>query len=123
MKKEIRAVYKCDFCPKYYLLERFAVKHELGCRKNPANNRACLNCQNLTKRDYTLYSDGYHGEVSRDVQVFFCKAKEIYLHHPKNEAKGNQFDLGDDANHPMPMQCEQQDSAWDNIDHITFDLI
>ena len=47
-----------------------------------------------------------------------------FLYTPKNEIKGNFFDLDDESNNPMPLTCEYYDESMSNIlsDDI-FDLI
>ena len=108
MKQEIKTIYRCDFCNKMYQVKPAAEKHELGCFYNPNNKRACLNCNHLTKKETTV-TDGYCSngdERTKALQLFYCNAKKIFLHTPKNEAKKNAFDLGDDKNLPMLKECD-----------------
>lgn len=124
MKTETKEVYKCDFCRRLYQVKSAATRHEERCKNNPANNRPCLNCQNLTKKSVELCADNWDGSESiRSVDVFYCKVKEICMHHPISAHKKSVFDLQEYENHPMPIQCEQQNSHWDNIDFITSKLV
>ena len=51
-----------------------------------------------------------YSELSQSVvrieAIMLCDKKEIFLHTPKNEIKGNRFDLIYEENNPMPKECE-----------------
>jgi hypothetical protein len=126
MKVEIKEIYKCDFCNKLYQVKRFAEYHEKGCSKNPENERPCFNCHNMEKRETEITGNYYNGsEWERKVDLFYCKAKNIFLHTPKNELKGNAFELGDDLNEPMPKLCnvyKEQSFDLDGFDLLNDDM-
>jgi len=106
MIEQIRPVYKCEFCKKTYLSKHFAIQHETRCNSNPNNQRACFGCKHLSAVDYTLYIDHpLGGDIERKVNVLYCSKKDMYLYPPKVEYKRNAFDLGEDANEPMPKEC------------------
>lgn len=105
MITETKEVYKCEYCRKLYQIKRFAIYHESICSKNPANDRPCFNCQNMTTENYEYGDDG-EGYRTKNLNLFFCNAKQIFIHTPKNEIKKNAFELGDSENNPMPKECE-----------------
>ena len=114
MKTETKEVYKCDFCRRLYQVKGAAQKHEARCKKNPANDRPCFGCVHLTKKRVEIYSDTWEGgEIVRDVSVFFCKVKEIFMHSPTSDHKKSVFDLGDFENHPMPIECEDRSQCYE----------
>lgn len=39
----------------------------------------------------------------------------MFLYTPKNQIKGNQFDLGDYENNPMPKECEIYNLEQSNL--------
>ena len=100
-------VYQCEYCKKKLFREHAMKHHEQSCFHNPENLRPCFECSNLIKKDITLHFDTFDGEGTRVVQSFFCEAKNVCLHTPKNEIKGNAFDLGYDENLAMPKECSQ----------------
>ena len=100
---ETREIYRCEYCKKIYLLKRYVEQHEAECTKNPAI--LCLRCKSLDTKKAAEYFDGYHGETSRLVTVFWCKKREHYLHPPKVERKGNAIEFGDIGNYPMRTEC------------------
>ena len=105
MITEVKEIHKCEYCRKIYQVKRFAEWHEVVCKKNPDNKRACFGCEFLEKKEKTLYEDhplGGEYEYKRD--LLFCKKKEIYLYPPVVEHKGNWFELGIN-NDPMPKEC------------------
>lgn len=124
MKTETKEIYKCDFCRRLYQIKGAAIKHEIRCGKNPANHTACFGCANLTKKTIDIYSDRWDGgEIVRDVSVFFCKVKQICMHHPISRHKKTVFDLGDFENEQMPIECEQRESEWDAVDFLTANMV
>jgi hypothetical protein len=108
MKTEIKTIYKCDFCNKLYQRKNSAEYHERICNKNPSNQRPCYGCSYLEKKEASItigYS--YDGdEILKKVQIFHCKFRNVFLHTPKNEIKGNVFDV--DENYPMPITCSDK---------------
>ncbi len=83
--KKITA-YKCSHCAKMYQREKMCERHEKRCNKNPENWRACSGCKFLDKISTFDSSD-------RIRSVFYCSKKDIYLHPPKSEHKGNAFEF------------------------------
>lgn len=116
-----KKIYKCEHCNKLYQKKYFAEIHEKQCNKNPANNRACLECNHLTKKDTVVYYDNYYGDMEegRNVNLFYCPKIDAFLYPPKVEYKNNRFEFEDDLNQPMPKECEHQDNPYPKIlDHI-----
>jgi len=105
MITETREIYKCEYCNKLYQIKRFADYHELMCKKNPRNKRACFGCINLSKKTITDYFDMQDGEHEREVKLLYCKKLECFLYPPQVEMKQNAIDL-DGINKPMPKKCE-----------------
>jgi hypothetical protein len=110
MKVQNKTIYRCDYCNKLYLRRNACVEHEELCWKNPKNNRACYNCHCLTKEDTSYYEDSFYGEIERILKLFYCRKKKIYLYTHLQEKKKNWFDLGDDINEPMPIDCDLQET-------------
>lgn len=111
MKTETREIYKCDFCRRLYQIKKFAALHEKCCNKNPENQRACLECQHLKKKNFDFYYDTCDGEDYRTISLFHCDKINAFLHLPKNEHKGNVIDTGDDSNIPMRKECDKYKSV------------
>ena len=105
MKIEIKEIYKCEYCNKLYQLKHFCEKHEKICKKNPENDRPCFSCVHLSKKDVVVYE--YCGDIEHKVNLscLHCDKKEVFLHTPQNEIKGNALELGGD-NLPMPKECD-----------------
>jgi len=110
MKTEFKEIYKCEFCNKLYQSKRFAEQHEKSCFKNPENKRPCFSCENLRKEKTEIYYGYYGADGERIVNLFYCGIKECFLYTPQNEIKGNQFDLGDEENNPMPKECSDYEN-------------
>lgn len=107
MKVKTKEVYYCEHCKKHGLNKSQMEYHETICFNNPKNQRPCFNCHHLEKQETIITGEYYNGsEWERKVNLFYCKAKKTFLYTPKNEIKGNQFDLGDDSNEKMPKSCE-----------------
>lgn len=107
METKTKEVYYCEFCKKHGLSKYAIIRHESICLKNPENKRPCFECTHLIKKQATISGQYYNGcEWERQVEVLFCKKKNVYLHTPVNEFKGNMFDLGDDSNEAMPKECD-----------------
>jgi hypothetical protein len=114
MITETREIYKCGFCRKLYQIKKWAEIHEKGCTKNPKNWRKCFGCVHLHKTEADYTCDTYFGEETVSVSVLHCKAKDVYIHPPKVEAKKNWFDFGDKANESMPMECDLFDDGMNS---------
>lgn len=109
MKTETKEIYKCDYCNKLYQVKRFAINHEVSCKKRPDYLRPCHSCQILEKKRETIwtgYGDWSGDECERVVDVLFCKKLDCFIYPPSVAAKGNAFDMGDKSNVEMPIECE-----------------
>jgi hypothetical protein len=107
MKIKKIEVYFCEHCNKLYQRKWSCEKHEELCKKNPDNLRPCFGCSFLCKKEAEIYGDYTDGsEWKRTINLLFCNKKEIYLHTPQNEIKGNDFELGYTENNPMPKKCD-----------------
>jgi hypothetical protein len=96
MKVQTRTIYKCDYCPKRYLSEGPAVKHEKYCRKNPANKHVCFQCVHLSvEREHN--DDGFNEKT------FTCTKLDKQLHTVTAERIGHSC-LGHTER--MPISCE-----------------
>lgn len=107
MKSKLKTVYYCDHCKKKGLVKSKMKRHEKLCNANPANKRPCFNCEYLTKRQTSIYIDqpDYGSDGERRVDLFYCTKHEQFKYTPKNQVKGNRFELGDHFNEPMPKEC------------------
>lgn len=110
MKTKLKEVYYCEYCKKHGLSKYQMNYHESICSKNPENFRPCFNCIYLDKNETTITFDSYLGGVETKRNLLYCNKKEIFLYTPKNEAKGNQYEL-EDGNYPMPKECEHYQGA------------
>lgn len=108
MKVQRKTIYRCEYCNKLYLRIDHAQRHEAMCYHNPINHRPCLqgNCKHLSKNTTDYWFDCWSGSRSRPVNLFHCDLKKLFMYPPKVEHKKNFFDLGDEANKPMPRTCE-----------------
>lgn len=100
--------YKCEHCRRLFQVERYAIKHEASCKKNPLNIRACFDCKfcEKMKADVLLnYGDEFGRQVEAYRDLFYCSKKDEYLLPPKAEHKGNAYET-DKSNEPMPLSCE-----------------
>jgi len=114
MITEIKEVYKCEYCRKLYQIKRFAIYHESICKKNPENYRVCFGCKFLVKKEVTIKDDHpVMGETEYNRDLLFCTSKNIFLHPPIVEHKGNAYELGDELNEPMPDECELYKNEYD----------
>lgn len=106
MITKLKNVYYCEHCKKHGLNMRLMKYHEKVCSNNPKNDRPCFHCGNLIKKQIEIYGEYYdNSEWNRNVELLYCDTKKTFLYTPKNEIKGNQFDLGDEPNEPMPKEC------------------
>jgi hypothetical protein len=104
---ETKEIYKCEYCRKIYQRKNFAELHEVICKKNPLNNRACFGCKFLLKKETTIYVDHpVMGEFTYKKDLLFCNKKRIYVYPPIVEYKGNAVDLGNEFNETMPKKCD-----------------
>lgn len=115
MKTRTKKVFYCDFCKKHGLNKSQMDYHESICSKNPTNERPCFSCRHLIKKETVVYGEYYDGSGwERRVDLLFCNSKKIFLYTPKNQIKGNHFDLGNNSNELMPKECEiYQDELLD----------
>jgi len=106
MKTKTKQVYYCDHCNKHGLSSHMMKYHEKICTKNPKNFRPCFDCIFLTKKEIVIGGNYYNGdEWVRNVDLLFCDKKKIFLYTPKNEIKGNAFDI-EEENESMPKECD-----------------
>jgi hypothetical protein len=103
MKEQVRPVFKCDHCSKFYLRKHACVTHEKYCGKNPENWHACFDCKFL-EVDRNNSDEGYAEKTFR------CTKLEKDLHTFKAE-KINHSCLG--YTERMPLQCPNK--AIDNL--------
>lgn len=118
MIEETRKVFKCEHCRKMYQIKHHCEKHELVCKKNPENIRACHSCSILRKQKTTVwagYGDVNGDEAERVVEVLFCHKKDCFIYPPSVAIKANMFDMGDKANEEMPKECEFQ-KGWSDVE-------
>lgn len=109
MKIETKEIYKCDHCNKLYQAKRHCAYHELVCKKNPDNKRACFGCDYLTKTNIehlTGYGDGSGEEQTEFSMLLFCNKKRVCLHTPQSEIKQNALETIGFDNEQMPKECE-----------------
>lgn len=117
MKSKYKEVYYCDFCNKHGLHKGHMTRHEQLCTRNPENKRPCFNCVHLDLKTATAVEFlGDDTNISK-VKVFFCSKLKSFLHTPKNEAKGNRFELEEGNNNPMPKEC---DTFSDNYNGLIY---
>ena len=103
MKSKQITAHFCDHCNKLYQREKAAIQHEIVCNKNPNNFRPCFGCDFLTKKEHSIYRDGYYGENEIIVNVLFCTKKKEFLIPPSVEHKRNSLS---DEYEPMPIYCK-----------------
>ena len=114
MKTTLIKIYSCDYCSAYYKREHFAKQHETKCKNNPVNYRACFDCVHSEKRKVDSYS-AYQDE-SFEMEVVFCKKKDMGIYPPDIERKGNAVELRDFKNTPMPKECKDQLILEESLD-------
>lgn len=100
-------IYKCEHCGKIYQRKFYCLKHEETCRKNPANQRPCFDCECLEMKtiEYGDY-DPQNGDYPYKGDALYCNKKKHFVYPPyvKNPYDGED-DIGE-ANTPMPRECE-----------------
>ena len=80
--------------------------HEARCSKNPENQRACFGCKYLDKETIDVRDDSpLGGGYFTNRSLLYCNKKQHFVYPPIVEHKQNQYEL-DEANEPMPKQCE-----------------
>ena len=110
MKVIETTIYKCEYCNKLYERKHFCKKHELICKKNPDNFRACHSCKKLTRKTHVVEKYNYlEGSYTEKCSLLYCNKKEVFIHTPKIEIKGNKFDTSPVNNIPMPKVCKDID--------------
>jgi len=64
------------------------------------------------KGDRTYFKDKIEFAIGRfdACHIIEHDTKNEFAIEPKNQIKGNQFDLNEDENNPMPKQCEMYES-------------
>jgi len=120
MITEIKEIYKCDFCNRWYQRKHFAELHEKSCIKNPDNYRRCLDaCHNLEKRSAHPVDVNYIGDED-SFYLLYCKAKEIFLYPPKVEHRKSWFELDNEKNEPMVKECNLYDGNYTTFTYLDF---
>lgn len=94
MRTQERTIYKCDYCRKYYLMQKSCERHEIYCRKNPANMHICYHCKFLT-----VDRDGDTGH-----KIFHCDKFDKQMHSVVAERIGHSC-LG--YTERMPINCSE----------------
>lgn len=111
--KEVKG-FKCDFCGKIYQRKHLCQRHELTCKRNPINFRACFGCRFCEEQyRYIHFDNSQIGEVMEKRRVLFCSKKQIYVYPPKVERNiyGGGYELDD--NYPMPKECDLRVDIYD----------
>ena len=108
MKTIETTIYECEHCGKYYKSKYHCEKHELMCKQNPANQRACFGCSNLSMKNIIMEGCDFDHEVT----LLHCAVKDEFVYPPKVEIKGNALDVGD--NNPMPKECNDFKHEWES---------
>ncbi len=111
MKTEIKKIFQCDHCSKWYHVRAACEKHENNCTSNPVNKRPCFGCVGLKKKEVEVYP--VVGDTRQVASLLYCDKKEMFLHTPVNENKGNQFEIADHDNNPMPKECEEHEDFFE----------
>ena len=117
---ETRKIYKCEYCRKLYQRKHHCEYHEKRCYKNPDNDRACFGCLNLTKEETDVYTgmDDWQGEpIYTKRECFYCMAKSEFIYPPKQEHNGNEYEIDNYENNPMPRECnlKKEESIAEDI--------
>lgn len=93
MTEETRLIYRCEYCPKYYISAYHAKRHEDSCSGNPANKRQCTEgCVHLVYKDLEYEEETWFGGATRKVNVLFCEKLRKAVYPASVEEKGNSFD-------------------------------
>ena len=110
--------YKCEYCSKLYQMRYYAERHETRCRKNPENNRLCMDCIHLENAVETYYFDTFNGECERTVKVLKCGKKGIYVYPVSVKfSQMGPYEFDDIANEEMKKECD--DYAIFDLDVLT----
>jgi len=112
MKVETKEIYKCEHCRKLYQIKNACIKHEIECRKNPDNFRACFGCIHMDKKDVGIFSDTFQGEIETKRMVLYCKKLESFMYPPKIERSKEWYETDPIENNPMPRTCEHRDDDY-----------
>ncbi len=105
MITETKEVYKCEHCRKLYQIKSAAIKHEIRCKKNPENFRACFMCKYSIKKEVTIYEDAYNGEIEFKKELLYCEHFNKFLIPPLAKHKGNYYETDPIPNEDMPREC------------------
>jgi hypothetical protein len=119
MKKEIRTVFKCEYCGKHYFFAASCVYHEKVCRSKPANKHICFDyCKhlNLSYEWKPCSSDPEDGGTN--VSKFECLKTGQQMYSYKLEARAPQHIKPDMVR--MPLDCNQFEAM---TDHEIFDSV
>ena len=112
MKEKIKTVYYCDHCNEKRFVKNAMVRHEIICKKNPNNKRACYGCLFLTKEDFEFEYDSGHegGIITETKKQTFCTKKDVFIATHYQEI--NQDDvIHYDGVEMMPKSCEYRDDG------------
>ena len=102
-----KPTYKCEFCGKLYQLEKWCIKHEPICKKNPINNQKCREgCIYLEPKEINYLFENPFGssELKRD-GLFCTKKKEFVYPFWCNNPILEEDIIEEIPNNPMPKEC------------------
>jgi len=106
MKEIETTIYKCEHCGKMYQMKFYCIKHELNCRKNPANDRPCFHCACLEMKDFEYGDyDPENGDFPYKGSALFCNSRNIFVYPPYVEKHYCEEEM-DSKNIPMPTKCQ-----------------
>lgn len=81
-------VYKCDYCNKKLFRKHAMFSHEIKCKQNPLNIRACFDCSMCEKVEIKFEPEiqTYHNnnDLTKS-HSFKCLSKNIFMFPPKME--------------------------------------
>ena len=103
-----KTIYRCDYCKKVYLIERYCKEHEFNCAKNPKNYMACSGCIFLKEDTITNYYEQYDHEYSKTSLHFHCENlnKDIYPYKCIRLGLVDKFPDSFSDQEVMPNKCE-----------------
>jgi len=119
MKQKEKTVYYCDHCNEKRFVKNAMIRHEITCKKNPNNKRACYGCIFLTKEDFDFEHDsGHEGGIIIEVRKqAFCTKKDIFLANHYQEI--NQHDvINYDGVEMMPKYCEDRKDTYHEVEEM-----
>jgi len=112
-----QTIYKCSHCRKTYQRKNAAEAHEVGCKKNPENHRACFGCAFITRKDIE-FIEGYasqslagasYAERTVELSVCFCTKKNTIITPPNAYEIDEPCEKGTDnelRQEEMPKVCD-----------------